>query len=88
MFIKETVIFEAYCDKCGNGMLQDFLNTGYMFKMKTSEFIGNEIKCTGCGHKNKIEDAILMIPGEFNVWSQNDITNYKKETGISKFLND
>lgn len=87
MIIREIIIFEAYCESCGKGMLQDFLNTGYMFKMKSTDFIGKEMKCE-CGHTNKIEDSILTIPGEFNVWSQNDIKKYKNDNGVSKFLKD
>jgi len=88
MIIKETILFEAYCDKCYNGMLKQFLDVGYIFKMQSVDFIGNKMKCDNCSYINKIKDAVIVVPGEYNIWSKNDLSKHKMDTGVTKFINE
>jgi hypothetical protein len=85
MFIRQTVIYEAWCDKCQAGMLQSLLDTGFIFKIKLTEFVGNEIKCEKCGHLNMIDNTIINIPHMFESYSVNPDYNLKDD-GMKKHI--
>ncbi len=86
MIIKQIITVECYCDNCGEGMLQPLLTTGFMYKMGAADFIDSKIKCDKCKKESIVEDAIVMLPEVYNIWSIKSQDNFKKNDGIQKYL--
>lgn len=78
------IVIEAYCDKCGSGLLQKILQTGFDLGISSSKLAN--ISCD-CGHENVVEDTVTVIPNEFFVYS-NAKDKYKKDESVKNFLKD
>lgn len=86
MYIRQTLILEAFCENCNQGMLTPLLDFGFNSKKSACETKGEIIKCPKCQHENKVEEVVTMIPSEF-LWFGTDDVNRFRDESVKKFLN-
>ncbi len=87
MFLKETTIMECWCPHCQYGQVQKILQRSFEEKKVASEYIGKIFVCPRCKKRNILKDVIKVIPQEFLIFSDSDLSNIRKERGIAQFLN-
>jgi hypothetical protein len=86
MIIRETIIYECWCEHCHKGQMQQLLQKTFEEKKHLSTYVGQTFKCELCGEDNTVEDFLSLVPHSFMVMSQYDMSKGKSNQDLGKFL--
>lgn len=86
MIIKEMTITECWCSKCSAGQVGKLHDIIMSENISMQNLIGRAIVCDNCGHRNVIEDVLMVIPTSFLISTSKEINKAKANDELKKWL--
>jgi transcription initiation factor IIE alpha subunit len=86
MIIRETTIYECWCEHCHKGQMKDLFQKAFDEKIHLSEFVGQTFKCEVCGEDNTIEDFLTVVPHSYMIASKHEFSKAKSNDELGKYL--
>jgi len=71
---------------CGVGQVAKILQKSFENEEPLQDYIGQNFTCQNCKTENIVEDILSLIPESFLISSHNDISKFKSNQELKKWL--